>query len=142
MTYRANEGCFSLFTQGKGVSDMLTCILQKTLVCMIIYILAFNIPWHPTLGRQGKTSRATFTSSPILLFQLSKIESYFETIQIYAMHTHTPRKIKSLSKEHFGEKQPGYITNIQTHREIYIGFMHLIYFAERNLKVFGIGGFL
>jgi hypothetical protein len=52
-----------------------------------------------------------------------------------------PRKVCT-SKGHFGEKQLGFIIHTQMYKEISIGFSYIIYFAERNLKVFGTEGFL
>lgn len=97
---------------------------------------------HPTVPHPGpateKVSRAAFKSRPYTLGPSFQDWIIFWTSYTYKLCT---RKT-CISKEHFGEKQLGYIAHIQRHREVYIGFLRLIYFAERNLKVFGIGGFL
>lgn len=95
---------------------------------------------QPWVGK-GRWAEPPSTAAPCSCSIFPRRNRISNTIHIYAMHIHTHKKT-CLSREHFGEKQLGYITHIQRHREIYIGFLHLIYFAERNFKVFGIGGFL
>ena len=90
---------------------------------------------------QGQ-SQGSWQSSPSraalrLLIIFSRLNHIFIITYVYAMH-----KKRHISQEHFGEKQLGYIPYIQRHRGVHIGFLCLIYFAGRNLKVFGIGGFL
>ena len=86
---------------------------------------------------QGSWQSSPSRAAPRLLIIFSRLNHIFIITYVYAMH-----KKRHISQEHFGEKQLGYIPYIQRHRAVHIGFLCLIYFAGRNLKVFGIGGFL
>lgn len=120
---------------------MLIRVLQKTLVWRINYHITFmhSAPPSPALGQpQGRWTESPSTAAPTPVGHISKIGSdlIYHICICNAQEKHLFPK-NALERNNLALP----LTYRGTERFI-LAFLHLIYFAERNLKVFRIGGFL